>query len=231
MLPEQARLNFCTHYFSIQKPLMRVAFQSPLLVNPVSQIIRAQCNGRCPQRDTGGFFATTVRAVRSCATFALSNALDEAMIREALKEARKAFAIGEVPIGAVLTDDRGRIISTGYNQVEALKDCTQHAELVCLRRSMKILGSWRLYNTTLYSTVEPCPMCLSALALARVSRIVYGAPDLRLGACGSWVDLSSQKHPYHSFRDVTSNVLEEECGALLRQFFQQRRTEQMILKK
>lgn len=210
---------------------MRLAFQPQSLAWPFFLSVRSRCSPRYFPPGTGRLFVSKVRPLRGCLTSAEVRVSDEAMIRVALEQARKAFAIGEVPVGAVLTDERGRIISTGYNQVETLKDCTQHAELVCLRRSMNILGTWRMNNTVLYSTVEPCPMCLSALALARVSRIVYGAPDLRLGACGSWVDLSAQKHPYHSFRDVTANVLHEECAALLRQFFQQRRMQQLTVKK
>lgn len=210
---------------------MRVAFQVRPLVYPVSRFVRSQCNLRRFQYGMSPLFASAARAISGCVTPTGPSVSDEAMIRVALTQARKAFAIGEVPIGAVLTDECGRIISTGYNQVEMLNDCTQHAELVCLRKSMKILGTWRLNNTVLFSTVEPCPMCLSALSLARVSRIVYGAPDLRLGACGSWVDLSSQKHPYHSFQDVTANVLHEECAALLRQFFQERRMQQFVAEK
>lgn len=146
------------------------------------------------------------------------------MMRLALDQAQKAFLVGEVPIGAVLTDEHGVVVSTGHNQVEALSDCTQHAEIVCIREAMRIRRAWRLYNTVLYSTVEPCPMCLSALALARISRIVYGAPDIRLGACGSWVDLVQTKHPYHSFENVTSDVLSNECADLLRNFFKEKRS-------
>lgn len=140
---------------------------------------------------------------------------------EALKEAYKAFQAKEVPIGAVLVHE-GRVIARGYNQVEMLKDATAHAEMLALTTGASVLGQWRLLNTTLYSTLEPCPMCAGAAILSRISRFVYGAKDLRHGANGSWVDLFNQPHPIHNF-PIVSGVLEDPCGLLMKQFFKERR--------
>lgn len=146
-------------------------------------------------------------------------------MRHALRLAEEAASQDEVPIGAVLVDSSGSVLGTGRNLVEAEIDVTQHAEIVALRCAFRKLGSWRLQGTTLYSTLEPCAMCLSALALARVSTIVYSAPDFRLGACGTWIDLAAVKHPFHTFEEVRGNVLEQESAELLRAFFRRRRKE------
>lgn len=154
--------------------------------------------------------------------------MDEKYMRLALDEAQKAFAEGEVPIGAVMTasTDEGSnivVVATGRNAVEREQDCTRHAEMICLQRGMQARHAWRLNNCVLYTTVEPCAMCLSAAALARVRRIVYATRDLRLGACGSWVDLTVIKHPFHAFDDITGGVLANESADLLRRFFKNRR--------
>lgn len=146
---------------------------------------------------------------------------DERFMLEALKEAWKAFKKDEVPIGAVLVFEN-RIIARGHNQVEMLNDATAHAEMLCLTAGEAAVGNWRLLKTTLYSTIEPCSMCAGALFLTRVERLVWGAPDLRHGANGSWVDLFSQRHPIHSVA-VEQGVLREPCALLMRDFFQQRR--------
>ena len=112
-------------------------------------------------------------------------------MREALKEAKKAFEKDEVPVGAVLVH-KNRIIARGHNQVELLQDATAHAEMICLSAGAEALGNWRLAETTLYCTLEPCCMCAGALLSARVTRLVWGAPDLRVGANGSWIDLFEQ---------------------------------------
>lgn len=148
---------------------------------------------------------------------------DERWMLEALKEAWKAANQSEVPIGAVLVQD-GHVIARGFNQVEMLKDATAHAEMLCLTAGEVALENWRLANTTLYCTIEPCSMCAGALLLTRVPRLVWGAPDIRHGANGSWVDLFANKHPTHSVT-IRSGVLAELCSALPRDFFQQRRKE------
>lgn len=142
---------------------------------------------------------------------------------EALKEALKGEREGEVPIGAVLVYE-DRIIARGHNQVELLQDATAHAEMVCITAGAAALGNWRLSKTTLYCTLEPCAMCAGALFAARVHRIVWGAPDARVGANGSWVDLFAQKHPIHSI-EVSSGVLERESAQMMKDFFQRVRTQ------
>lgn len=142
---------------------------------------------------------------------------------EALKEAWKAFQKKEVPVGAVLVH-RNRIISRGYNQVEMLKDATAHAEMLCMTAGAVAMENWRLSETTLYCTIEPCSMCAGAMLLSRISRLVWGAPDLRHGANGSWINLFEKPHPMHSIA-IQSGVLGEQCAALMRDFFQIRREE------
>ncbi len=115
---------------------------------------------------------------------------DERFMLEALKEAWKAFQNGEVPVGAVLVKD-GKMIAKGSNQVELLHDATAHAEMICMTAGEAALENWRLVETTLYCTLEPCVMCAGAMLLSRVPRLVWGAPDLRHGANGSWIDLFS----------------------------------------
>lgn len=140
---------------------------------------------------------------------------------EALKEAWKAFLADEVPVGAVLVRE-GEVIARGYNQVELLNDATAHAEMLCLTAGEVKLENWRLLKTVLYCTLEPCAMCAGAMILTRISKLVFGAPDLRHGVCGSWIDLFSKKHPIHQFA-IESGVLAPFSVELLQQFFQKRR--------
>ncbi len=146
---------------------------------------------------------------------------DERFMLEALKEAWKAFKADEVPVGAVLVKDN-HIIARGYNQVEMLKDATAHAEMLCLTAGESALENWRLSNTTLYCTIEPCSMCAGAMLLTRISTLVWGAPDLRHGANGSWVDLFEPVHPTHSIQ-IRKGVLEGPCAQILKDFFQMQR--------
>lgn len=146
---------------------------------------------------------------------------DERFMLEALREAWKAYQKKEVPVGAVLVHE-GRIIARGYNQVEMLNDATAHAEMLCITAGEVALENWRLANTTLYCTIEPCSMCAGAMLLTRVPSLVWGAPDIRHGANGSWVDLLEKKHPTHAI-SVRRGVLEAQCAFLMRNFFQERR--------
>jgi tRNA(adenine34) deaminase len=139
-------------------------------------------------------------------------------MREALKQARKAFDADEVPVGAVLVQN-DKIIARGHNQVELLQDATAHAEMLCLTSGASVLENWRLTDTTLYCTLEPCCMCAGAMISSRISRLVYGAPDLRVGVCGSWINLFEKQHPIHSI-EIVRGVLEAESADLLREFFQ-----------
>ncbi len=145
----------------------------------------------------------------------------EQFMLEALKEAWKAFKDEEVPVGAVLVKDN-RVIARGYNQVERLKDATAHAEMLCVTAGASALENWRLADAVLYTTLEPCTMCAGALYLSRISKVVYGAPDIRHGALGSWINLKEKKHPTHEFA-VEKGVLEAHCSELLKMFFQKRR--------
>lgn len=143
-------------------------------------------------------------------------------MREALKEAKKALAQDEVPVGAVLVH-AGKIIARGHNQVELLHDATAHAEMLCLTAGASVLENWRLTDATLYCTLEPCCMCAGAMLSSRLTRLVWGAPDIRLGANGSWIDVFAKKHPMHELQ-ITSGVLQEESALLLREFFQTTRS-------
>jgi tRNA(adenine34) deaminase len=153
---------------------------------------------------------------------------DIRFMREALKEAKKALDKDEVPVGAVLVLD-GKVIARGHNEVELLRDATAHAEMVCLTAGTTALGNWRLTNATLYCTLEPCVMCAGAMLASRIQRLVWGAPDLRLGANGSWIDLFATKHPMHSL-EITSGVLGEESAFLLKSFFEQTRKKKVCKK-
>lgn len=149
-----------------------------------------------------------------------ANAAEKWML-EALKEAWKAYLEDEVPIGAVLVYEE-RIIARGRNQVELLHDATAHAEMLCITAGSAFFENWRLADTTLYCTVEPCSMCAGAMLLSRVPKLVWGTPDHRHGAAGSFVDLFAKPHPTHTMI-MESGPLAEPCGQLLKQFFQKRR--------
>ncbi|HPC75296.1 MAG: tRNA adenosine(34) deaminase TadA [Thermovirgaceae bacterium] len=141
----------------------------------------------------------------------------EAFMRIAIEEARKGYYQGEVPVGAILVLD-GSVIGRGHNRRDNLQDPTAHAEITALREAAEHLGSWRLEDTTLYSTLEPCPMCAAAAVLSRVGRIVFGAEDLRWGACGTLYDIPRDPRLNHRC-EVTGGVLAEECAKMLREFF------------
>lgn len=145
---------------------------------------------------------------------------------EALKEAWKAYSAEEVPVGAVLVH-KGRIISRGYNQVEMLQDATAHAEMLCITSGEAALDNWRLAETTLYCTIEPCSMCAGAMLLSRVPTVVWGAPDLRHGANGSWVNLFEKPHPTHTM-SIRGGLLQDYCAVLMKDFFQKRRQERDV---
>lgn len=140
---------------------------------------------------------------------------------EALRQAWQAYQGGEVPVGAVLACD-GQVIARGYNQVEMLCDATAHAEMLCITAGATALSNWRLEGATLYSTLEPCSMCAGAMLLSRLPRLVWGAADLRHGACGSWIDLFDRPHPMHTIA-ITKGVLGCYAAELMRSFFQLRR--------
>jgi tRNA(Arg) A34 adenosine deaminase TadA len=140
----------------------------------------------------------------------------------ALRQAELAFESSEVPVGAVLTDRSGRVLAEAHNAPLAREDPTAHAEILVLRRAAKGLRNYRLPDTILFVTLEPCVMCVGAMLHARVARLVYGAADPKAGAAGSVLDLTA--FPWFNHRmDVTGNVLAEESSALLKRFFRERR--------
>ncbi|MBY6186128.1 tRNA adenosine(34) deaminase TadA [Marinobacter hydrocarbonoclasticus] len=147
----------------------------------------------------------------------------------AMQLAEKAEALGEVPVGAVLVRD-GEVIAEGYNQSITCNDPSAHAEMLCLRSAGESIGNYRLLDTTLYVTLEPCPMCAGALVHARVGTVVYGASDPKTGAAGSIMDLL--RHPALNHQlEVISGVLSEPCANQLSAFFKRRRAEKKALKQ
>jgi tRNA(adenine34) deaminase len=135
----------------------------------------------------------------------------------ALKEAQKAFELGEVPVGAVIVY-RDTVIAKGYNQVETLKDATAHAEMIALSAAFNYFGSWRLEGCTIYVTLEPCPMCTGAIVLSRIEKVVFGAFDFKAGACGSVYNIAEDGNLNHKVK-VISGIMAEESQSLLRAFF------------
>jgi tRNA(adenine34) deaminase len=143
-------------------------------------------------------------------------------MRHALREAREAFGDGEVPVGAVVLDESGEVIGTGRNDRERSADPTGHAEIVAMRAAAASLGTWRLSGCALVVTLEPCTMCAGASVQARVDRVVYGAVDPKAGAVGSLWDVVRDRRLNHR-PEVIAEVLADECGALLTEFFAHRR--------
>lgn len=150
-------------------------------------------------------------------------AQDEQFMRRAMELAELAEADGEVPVGAVLVKG-GEIIAEGWNRSICAHDATAHAEIQTLRKAGQVLENYRLLDTTLYVTLEPCPMCAGALLHSRVKRVVYGAPDLKAGAAGTVLNLFESQAAYH-YATVESGLLEEECRTQLQAFFKRRRKE------
>ena len=141
---------------------------------------------------------------------------DEKFMYKALLEAKKAYLKGEVPIGAIIVC-RGAVIAKGHNQRERFKDPTAHAEVIAIREASRVLGGWRLPGTTLYVTLEPCPMCAGAIINARVERVVYGAIDPKAGAAGTLMNILEDERLNHRVK-VTKGILEEECRNILQLF-------------
>jgi tRNA(adenine34) deaminase len=148
---------------------------------------------------------------------------DEFFMREALRQAQKAYGANEVPIGAVAVLE-GKIIARAHNQVELLKDATAHAEMLALTAAEEAVGDWRLTDCDLYVTKEPCAMCAGALVHTRIRRVIFGCADLASGAAGSMMNLLQMPGLNHQC-EITSGVLQQECAALLQVFFRKRREE------
>ena len=152
-------------------------------------------------------------------SFAMS---DQFWMREALAVARQGAALGEVPVGAIIIKD-GILLARAHNGREGIKDPTAHAELIAIRLAASSVGDWRLTDTTLYVTLEPCPMCCGAIVLARIPRVVYAASDPKAGAAGTLFNLLQDERLNHQV-DVTQGVLAKESSHLLKSFFRDRRT-------
>jgi tRNA(adenine34) deaminase len=146
---------------------------------------------------------------------------DDYFMRMALREAERASEHEDVPIGAVLVQG-GEVVAAAHNERELRQDPTAHAEIVLLREAARAAGTWRLLETVLYVTLEPCAMCAGAIVLARVPRVVYGAPDPKAGACGSVLDVLGEPRLNHR-PEVAGGLLAQDCGELLSEFFATRR--------
>jgi tRNA(adenine34) deaminase len=154
---------------------------------------------------------------------------DEYFMREAIREAKKAEGLNEVPIGAVIVID-GKIISRAHNLRESQQNAVAHAELLAIEKACQIMGSWRLENAALYVTLEPCPMCSGAILLSRVSRVVYGAADPKGGCAGTLMNLLQDERFNHQ-SELTAGILESECSQLLSNFFRGIRERKKLEKK
>ena len=146
----------------------------------------------------------------------------------ALEEARKAAALGEVPVGAVVAR-RGEVVAAAHNTRETEKNALHHAELLAIDAACKKLGGWRLHRCDLYVTLEPCPMCAGALINSRMKTVYYGAPDPKAGSCGSLINLFAL--PYNHQPELVSGVLEQECADILRDFFRELRKKRKEIRK
>jgi len=146
---------------------------------------------------------------------------DEYFMRLALREASRALEHDDIPVGAIVVHD-GEVIGAGHNERELREDPTAHAEMIALRAAAQALGSWRVLDSVLYVTLEPCAMCAGAIVLARVPRVIFGTTDPKAGASGSVLDILAEPRLNHR-PQVQSGLLAEECGDMLRAFFASRR--------
>lgn len=153
---------------------------------------------------------------------------DSELMGLALEEARKAAALGEVPVGAVVARN-GEVVAAAHNTRETEKNALHHAELLAIDAACKKLGGWRLHRCDLYVTLEPCPMCAGALINSRMKTVYYGAPDPKAGSCGSLINLFAL--PYNHQPALVSGVLEQECADILRNFFRELRKKRKEIRK
>ena len=154
---------------------------------------------------------------------------DEYFMKLAIEEAKKAEAINEVPIGAIIVKDN-EIVGTGFNRRESSQRSITHAEILAIDEACDRSGSWRLEDTTLYVTLEPCPMCAGAIVQSRVKRVVFGAIDPKAGCAGTLMNLLQEERFNHQ-AEVVSGVLAEECGQMLTQFFRNLRERKKVEKR
>ncbi len=146
--------------------------------------------------------------------------MDRDYMKIALEMANNAYAIDEVPVGAIVVKD-GKIIATGRNNREETHDATGHAETLAIRKACEELGTWRLDSCELYVTLEPCPMCMGAIINSRIKKVVFGAKDAKAGACGSVINLNN--YPFNHKPEIVSGVMETECQSILSDFFANKR--------
>lgn len=152
---------------------------------------------------------------------------DDYFMSEALKEARKAFELDEVPIGAVIVHNN-EIIARGYNRRNTDKNPLMHAEIIAINEAAKVIGDWRIEDCTIYVTVEPCPMCSGAIVQARIPNVVYGAPNPKAGCGGSVINLLQMEKLNHRCY-VKSGVLEDECRGIMKEFFSRFRKKNTVI--
>eukprot|EP01025_Chloroclados_australasicus_P045615 TRINITY_DN49_c0_g2_i1.p1 TRINITY_DN49_c0_g2~~TRINITY_DN49_c0_g2_i1.p1 ORF type:complete len:240 (-),score=19.25 TRINITY_DN49_c0_g2_i1:282-1001(-) len=165
----------------------------------------------------------------------------EFFMRRAIDLAKQGAELGQVPVGALIVM-KNEIIAEGFNEIEVSPDPTAHAEIICIRKAANALDCWRLLDTTLYVTLEPCPMCAGAILQSRIQNLIYGARNPLLGADGSWINMfQAQKmpsnalypvrpHPFHPEIQVEGGILEEECSQIMKNFFKETRQKQDQLK-
>ncbi len=154
--------------------------------------------------------------------------IDEIYMREALRQAKKAEKIGDVPIGCVIVFE-GKIIARGYNRRTADGSVLSHAEIIAIKKACKVIGDWRLEDCTMYITLEPCPMCAGAIVQARIPKVVLGCMNPKAGCAGSVINLLKQEGFNHQVEIITS-VLEEECSVTLKSFFKELRKKNISAK-
>ncbi len=147
--------------------------------------------------------------------------MEEKFMKEALKEARKAYNKEEVPVGAIIVKD-GQVIARAHNLKESKNDTTKHAEILAIQKASKKLNSWRLTDCEMYVTLEPCTMCAGALIQARISKLYIGTMDYKTGACGSILNVL-EDYPFNHKIEYKTGILKEECEAILQQFFKELR--------
>ncbi len=151
---------------------------------------------------------------------------DEHWMNEAMRLARKAAQVGEVPVGAIIVH-KGNAIGRAYNQVETLKDATAHAEMLALTQAQSVIGDWRLTESVLYVTKEPCPMCAGAIVHCRLKRVVFGISDEKAGACGGAINLLALPGLNHRC-EITPGIRAEESKAILQDFFREKRAQNRL---
>ena len=146
--------------------------------------------------------------------------MDSIFMNEALKLAKRAEELGEIPVGAVVVRG-GEIIGRGYNQRESRKNAILHAEMIAIEEACEVCGDWRLRDCTLYVTLEPCPMCAGAIVNSRIERVVFGTSDRMAGCCGSLINLNA--YPFNHTFSIEKGICENECKDILKSFFEKRR--------